>query len=175
MHANQTDVQRILGGVQQYVIPLFQRPYSWDTKQWSILWQDLVELCQEDKPRNHFIGSIVTMPSKSVPEGVTKFILIDGQQRLTTLLVLLAAVRDKARVQPGNLGEKIADLLLKNRHQDGTDVYKVLPTQVDRGAFAAIMDGSAPRQDGQIAKALEFVEKKLRLHAEVGLERLYTV
>ena len=99
MHANQTDVQRILGGVQQYVIPLFQRPYSWDTKQWSILWQDLVELCQDDKPRNHFIGSIVTMPSKSVPEGVTKFILIDGQQRLTTLLVLLAVVRDRARTQ----------------------------------------------------------------------------
>jgi uncharacterized protein with ParB-like and HNH nuclease domain len=80
MHANQTDIQRILGGVQQYVIPLFQRPYSWDSKQWTTLWQDLVELCEDEKPRNHFIGSIVTIPSKSVPEGVTKFILIDGQQ-----------------------------------------------------------------------------------------------
>jgi uncharacterized protein with ParB-like and HNH nuclease domain len=175
MHANQTDIQRILGGVQQYVIPLFQRPYSWDTKQWSTLWQDLVELCQEDKPRNHFIGSIVTMPSKSVPEGVTKFILIDGQQRLTTLLVLLAVVRDKARTQAGNLGDKIDDLLLKNRHQDGSDVYKVLPTQMDRDAFAASMDGAALRGGGQIAKAFEYFEKKLRLHPQIGLEKLYTV
>jgi uncharacterized protein with ParB-like and HNH nuclease domain len=132
MHANQTDIQRILGGVQQYVIPLFQRPYSWDSKQWTTLWQDLAELCEDEKPRNHFIGSIVTIPSKSVPEGVTKFILIDGQQRLTTLLVLLAVVRDKARKQPGNLSDKIDDLLLKNRHQEYTDVYKLLPTQMNR-------------------------------------------
>src|SRR5947208_6246364 len=126
MHANQTDVQKILGGVQQYVIPLFQRPYTWETKQWNILWSDLAELCEEQKPRYHFIGSIVTMPSKSVPEGVSKFVLIDGQQRLTTLLVLLAAVRDKSR-RDGDvkLAEKIDDLMLKNRHQDNTDVYKV--------------------------------------------------
>src|SRR5262245_53511693 len=80
VHANQTDIQSILGNVRQYVTPLFQRPYSWDTKQWSTLWQDLRELCEDDKPRNHFIGSIITMPSRSVPEGVTKFTLIDGQQ-----------------------------------------------------------------------------------------------
>jgi uncharacterized protein with ParB-like and HNH nuclease domain len=175
MHANQTDVQRILGGVQQYVIPLFQRPYSWGTKQWLTLWQDLVELCAEDKPRNHFIGSIVTMPSKSVPEGVTKFILIDGQQRLTTILVLLAVVRDKARKLPGNLGDKIDDLLLKNRHQDGADVYKLLATQVDRAGFAAIIDCSTLPAEGQIAKAFEFFEKKLRLKPDVNLEKLYTV
>ncbi len=175
MHANQTDTQRILGGVQQYVIPLFQRPYSWGTKQWSILWQDLVELCEDDKPRNHFIGSIVTMPSKSVPEGVTKFILIDGQQRLTTLLVLLAAVRDKARTMPGNLGDKIDDLLLKNRHQDGTDVFKLLPTQLDRSSFAAIMEGGVLPKEGQIWKAFDFFQKKLRLQSEVNLEKLNTV
>jgi uncharacterized protein with ParB-like and HNH nuclease domain len=43
---------------------------------------------------NHFLGSIVTMPTKSVPEGVTKYLLIDGQQRLTTLFILLALIRD---------------------------------------------------------------------------------
>ena len=175
MHANQTDIQKILGGVQQYVVPLFQRPYSWDTKQWATLWEDLLELCGDGKPRNHFIGSIVTMPSRSVPEGVTKFILIDGQQRLTTLLVLLAAIRDKARRQPGKVADKIDDLLLKNRHQDGHDVYKLLPTQVDRGAFCAIMDGKRPPGEPQIARAFEFFDKKLRLQTEVELERLYTV
>jgi uncharacterized protein with ParB-like and HNH nuclease domain len=175
MHANQTDTQRILGGVQQYVIPLFQRPYSWDTKQWSALWQDLVELCEDDRPRNHFIGSIVTMPSKSVPEGVTKFILIDGQQRLTTLLVLLAAVRDQARKLPGNLADKIDDLLLKNRHQDGLDMYKLLPTQVDRNAFCAIMDGKTLEKGGKIAGTFQFFQKKLRLQPEVNLDKLYTV
>ncbi len=175
MHANQTDIQRILGGVQQYVIPLFQRPYSWGTKQWNTLWKDLVELCEEDKSRNHFIGSIVTLPSRSVPEGVTKFILIDGQQRLTTLLVLLAAMRDKARKEPGNLGDKIDDLLLKNRHQDGSDIYKVLPSQGDRATFCALMDGSQPPKDDKLASAFEFFEKRLRLSPDIGLERLHDV
>ncbi|HZY89612.1 MAG TPA: DUF262 domain-containing protein [Gemmataceae bacterium] len=175
MHANQTDVQRILGNVQQYVIPLFQRLYSWKPQQWTTLWQDLVELCDDEKPRNHFIGSIVTMPSKSVPEGVTKFILIDGQQRLTTLLVLLAAIRDKARKQSGNLANQVEDLLLKNRHQDGNDVYKLLPTQADREGFFTIMDGKTPPKEGQIAKAYEFFEKRLRLHTEIGLDKLHNV
>lgn len=176
MHANQTDVQKILGGVQQYVVPLFQRPYSWETRQWTKLWADLAELCEEPKPRNHFIGSIVTMPERSVPEGVSKFVLIDGQQRLTTMLVLLAAVRDKARRDGDTkLADKIDDLMLKNRHQDDTDVYKLLPTQADRAAFCAIMDGTPPTTAGGIAAAHAFFEKKLRSPSAPVLDRLYTV
>ena len=176
MHANQTDVQKILGGVQQYVIPLFQRPYSWDTKQWGVLWEDLIELCDEAVPRNHFIGSVVTMPSKSVPEGVSKYVLIDGQQRLTTLLLVLAAVRDKAR-QGGDekLGNKIDDLSLKNRYQDGTDVYKLLPTQDDRPQFFAVMDANGSTGGGRIASAYGYYEKKLRTLSAPDLEKLYTV
>jgi uncharacterized protein with ParB-like and HNH nuclease domain len=141
MQANETKVQSLFDNVRQYVIPLFQRPYSWEMKHWETLWQDIAELCEEAQPRSHFIGSIVNMPSRSVPEGVTKYVLIDGQQRLTTILVLFAALRDHARRrQAGNLADKIDDLLLKNRHQEGTDVYKLLPTQVDRPAFQAVMD-----------------------------------
>src|SRR4051812_16780252 len=110
MHAAETKIQTIIDSQRQYVIPLFQRPYSWESKQWTTLWQDLMELCEDDTPRNHFIGSIVTMPSHSVPEGVTKYIVIDGQQRLTTLLVLLACIRDRARTQSGNLADKIDDV-----------------------------------------------------------------
>jgi uncharacterized protein with ParB-like and HNH nuclease domain len=175
MHASETKIQTIIDSQRQYLIPLFQRPYSWESPQWTALWQDLAELCDEESPRNHFIGSIVTVPSKSVPEGVTKFILIDGQQRLTTLLVLLALIRDKARKQPGNLADKIDDLLLKNRHQEGADVYKLLPTQVDRSAFCAIMD-SAPAPKGEpVTGAYEFFERRLRLQPDFGLEKLYDV
>jgi uncharacterized protein with ParB-like and HNH nuclease domain len=173
MHANETKIQAIIDCQRQYVIPLFQRPYSWESPQWTTLWQDLAELCEEENPRSHFIGSIVTMPSKCVPEGVTKFILIDGQQRLTTLLVMLAAIRDKARKQPGNLADKIDDLLLRNRYQEGTDVYKLLPTQVDRPAFYAGMDASPRPKGTPISAAYEFFERRLRLNPDVGLESLY--
>jgi uncharacterized protein with ParB-like and HNH nuclease domain len=175
MHAAETKIQTIIDSQRQYVIPLFQRPYSWESPQWATLWQDLAELCEEEHPRNHFIGSLVTMPSKSVPEGVTKYILIDGQQRLTTLLVLLAVIRDKARKQAGNLAEKIDDLLLKNRHQEGTDVYKLLPTQVDRPAFCAIMDAAPAPKGSPVSGTYEFFERRLRLNPDVGLEKLYNV
>jgi uncharacterized protein with ParB-like and HNH nuclease domain len=175
MHAGETKIQAIIDGMRQYVIPLFQRPYRWESPQWAKLWQDLLDLCEEESPRSHFIGSIVTMPSKSVPEGVTKFILIDGRQRLTTLLVLLAVVRDKGRKQPGNLAGMIDDLLLKNRYQEGTDLYKLLPTQVDRQAFCAVMDGTPAPKGSLITGAYEFFERKMRLNPEVGLEQLYNV
>ena len=107
MKASETHLGKILEGNNQFVVPLFQRPYTWDESRWKVLWTDLVELCEDetdtvrDKP--HFMGSIVTVPTRSVPEGVTKFLLIDGQQRLTTLQVLLAALRDSARGMPGSL------------------------------------------------------------------------
>jgi uncharacterized protein with ParB-like and HNH nuclease domain len=175
MHAGETKIQAIIDGQRQYVVPLFQRPYSWETTPWSTLWQDLAELCEEENPRNHFIGSIVTMPSRSVPEGVTKYIMIDGQQRLTTLLLLLAVMRDKARKQTGNLADRIDDLLLKNRHQEGLDAYKVLPTQVDRPAFRAIMDSTTAAKGAPITIAYEFFERRLRLGPEIALEKLYNV
>ena|SRR2546422_11020261 len=90
MKASETKLQRVIEGTNQYVVPLFQRPYSWDTKEWTVLWDDLVELYEEENPRTHFIGSIVTMPTQSVPEGVAKFLLIDGQQRFTTTFLLLS-------------------------------------------------------------------------------------
>jgi uncharacterized protein with ParB-like and HNH nuclease domain len=62
MHAGETKIQAIIDSTRQYVVPLFQRPYSWESLQWAALWHDLASLCEEDNPRNHFIASIVTMP-----------------------------------------------------------------------------------------------------------------
>jgi len=87
MQAKETKLQDIIEGTKQYVIPLFQRTYSWTNREWEILWKDLVELCEMNNPRTHFIGSIVNMPTVSIPEGVAKYLLIDGQQRLTTTQV----------------------------------------------------------------------------------------
>jgi uncharacterized protein with ParB-like and HNH nuclease domain len=72
-------------------VPLFQRPYSWERKEWQALWDGIVELCAEDHPRTHFLGSIVTMAVSSVPEGVSQYLLIDGQQQLTTIFYLYTA------------------------------------------------------------------------------------
>jgi uncharacterized protein with ParB-like and HNH nuclease domain len=116
MKANETIFRRIIEGSNQYVVPLFQRTYSWDRKNWNQLWEDLMELYEHENSHNHFMGSIVTMPTKSVPEGVAKYLLIDGQQRMTTLFILLSLIQDNSKnEQTGKLNDEIHDTLLVNQ------------------------------------------------------------
>jgi len=175
MKANETKLQMIIEGTKQFVVPLFQRPYSWEQKHWDVLWDDLLDLCEEDQPRNHFMGSIVTMPAISVPEGVTKYVLIDGQQRLTTILLILALIRDNAKNLPGTLANQIEDLLLLNRYQEGTDIYKLLPTQADRDSFMSIMKGDSPVDGTQLGKACRYFTTKLRTTPALDLDKLRRV
>lgn len=174
MKASETKLQRIIEGTSQYVVPLFQRTYSWKEKEWGTLWDDLTDLCEEAEPRSHFIGSIVTMPTRSVPEGVAKYLLIDGQQRLTTLFILLAILRDQTKDQ-GNLAAEIQQTLLTNPFKQGLDTFKLLPTHADRESFQQIILGQGAVADGHIGKAKTYFEKKLRSLNSAGLEKLKSV
>ncbi|MCW5890561.1 MAG: DUF262 domain-containing protein [bacterium] len=157
--ANETKLIRIIEGTNQYLVPHFQRPYTWQRKNWDTLWADVEALlggeAPSETPREHFMGAIVTAPAHSVPEGVTKYLLIDGQQRLTTLLTMLAAIRDRARLlDDQKLANRIHELYLTNRYQDGLDQYKLLPTQGnepqhnDRSAFMRIVDAEEQAHPG---------------------------
>ncbi len=120
MQAKETKLQDIIEGTKQYVIPLFQRTYSWTNKEWEVLWKDVAELCEAENPRTYFIGSIVNMPTVSVPEGVAKYLLIDGQQSLTTIFVLLTLLRNKAREASNErFADEINNTLLVNQYKDG--------------------------------------------------------
>lgn len=163
MQANETKFQPIIEGTKQYVVPLFQRPYSWDKKEWDVLWDDLVWLCENEEPSSHFIGSIVTMPTISVPEGVFKLLLIDGQQRLTTIFILLSLLRDAARNNANNdLAQEIEQTMLVNPFKKGTDYFKLLPTQIDRDIFKTLIQGEEFSTDGRILQCYRFFERKLK-------------
>lgn len=163
MQAKETKLQDIIEGTKQYLIPLFQRTYSWTSKEWDVLWKDLVELCEMENPRTHFIGSIVNMPTVSVPEGVAKYLLIDGQQRLTTIFIILILLRNKAR-ENNNLrfADEINNTLLVNQYKDGPDHYKLMPTQVDRLTYQNLINGHPNEAENQLTRAYAFFEKKLR-------------
>jgi len=163
MQAKETKLQDIIEGTKQYVIPLFQRTYSWTNKEWEILWKDLLELCEAENPRTHFIGSIVNMPTVSVPEGVAKFLLIDGQQRLTTIFILLTLLRNKAReAQKQDFAEEINNTLLVNPYKKDNDFFKLMPTQIDRDTYKNFINGKANATESQLTRAYNFFEKKLR-------------
>ncbi len=163
MQAKETKLQDIIEGTKQYVIPLFQRTYSWTSKEWEVLWKDLVELSEMENPRTHFIGSIVNMPTVSVPEGVAKYLLIDGQQRLTTIFILLALLRDRAKKnQNKEFAEEINNTLLVNPYKKDNEFYKLLPTQIDRETYKNLINGTINNTENQLTRAYTFFEKKLK-------------
>lgn len=175
MQAKETKLQDIIEGTKQYVIPLFQRTYSWTSMEWEVLWKDLVELCEMENPRTHFIGSIVNMPTVSVPEGVAKYLLIDGQQRLTTIFILLTLLRNKAREsQNARFADEINNTLLVNQYKDGVDHYKLMPTQVDRITYQNLINGIANEEENQLTRAYAYFDKKLK-QVELEPEKLKKV
>jgi uncharacterized protein with ParB-like and HNH nuclease domain len=139
MEASPVNIIQYFDGSKQGIIPLFQRPYSWEPKDWNTLWEDLMAQYEEADRGSHFMGAIVTVPVRSVPVGVTKHLVIDGQQRLTTISILLAAIRDKARDAGDAPTEGIISDLLVNRHYKAPDDLKLVPTQSDRAAYNALV------------------------------------
>ena len=163
MKANQVVFQDLLNGKIQYAVPLYQRTYSWEEKQWEQLWMDLLEVYDMSKPRNHFIGSVVTQQVLTSPEGTSRYTLIDGQQRMTTLFVILGVIQQKAKQEAyDDLAEEIRYSCLLNQFGKGEERTKLMPTQRDREAFALMMNGEIPTDRSQIAKARDYFEEALR-------------
>jgi len=144
MEAQAKIIVRILNDNDQYIVPLFQRSYSWQKDNWVRLFNDINALMEDDKRPVHFLGPLVCTPviKEVVPDSITCFQLIDGQQRLTTLTVILAALRDVSLARGyTKLAEKIKDQFLVHRWEQGINRFKVLPRTGDREALEAIIDG----------------------------------
>ncbi len=165
MKAEETKLEKILEGTQQYMVPLFQRPYSWENKQWEKLWEDLIDLTEQKPMRPHFMGSIVTIETNSVPGKVREFLLIDGQQRLTTILILLAVIRDRAKQneETEELGKEINETLLINPFKRDSERYKLQPTEADKLDFHQVIDKSSPNSEKSLINdCYRFFDTKLR-------------
>ncbi|GGP73428.1 GmrSD restriction endonuclease domain-containing protein [Saccharothrix coeruleofusca] len=163
MKASETTLRSLLQGERQYVVPLYQRPYSWERKDLDQLWQDIIGVVDSGGTASHFLGSVVLAPSPAnTPAGVQVWLVVDGQQRLTTLSILLCAIRDHVRGEDARLAEKIDDLYLFNRFADGQERYTLLPTQADRPSWIKLLE-RAPDAGGtdRIGEAYRFFRKAL--------------
>lgn len=155
----------------QFVIPTWQRLYSWEDKQWEDLWDDLMNMydrLQQGQTIEHFLGPIVVKTTEERVGQMSKRILIDGQQRLTTLTVLCALLRTIANGSKDNqLGDEIADSFIFNRYaKSPADRLKLSPTQADMKAFKIITDSQQLDQlwstGSQLARAWDFFVDKLK-------------
>jgi hypothetical protein len=158
----------------QYEIPPFQRPYVWtEEDQWQPLWDDIEALADEAlgvdleaepvEPTTHFLGAVVIKQLQSSPGNPQRWWVIDGQQRLTTLQLLL----DAAQIVTENHGEAddaqdLAGLVLNGKSKFASSPlrFKVWPSRPDRVAFEQAMDNdvevSESLADARIARAHRF-------------------
>lgn len=152
MKADPYDIKTVFGLNRQLFAPLFQRPYVWKQKeQWEPLWQDICKVADElfagnDECRPHFLGAVVLDQLKTPLSKPDARSIIDGQQRLTTLQLLLEAVRDLCfgREELNLLCLQLENLLYNEAVKDDGDRFKVMPTNVDQPVYRAIMDTTSP-------------------------------
>ncbi|MFF0232691.1 DUF262 domain-containing protein [Micromonospora sp. NPDC005254] len=150
--AAETTLQGLLEGTKQYQVPLYQRTYSWTKAQLARLWEDVRKLAEDrvDSPgATHFIGSLVLAPSPANgPAGLAEFLVVDGQQRLTSLTILLCAIRDhRAQHEDPKHRDRLNQQYLTNPWEQGQRRWKLVPTQADRDAYVACLE-STPQAGG---------------------------
>lgn len=150
--ARETTLRELLEGSKQYQVPLYQRTYSWSKVQLERLWEDIRTLADdrvEYASTTHFIGSLVLASSPTNgPTGVSEYLVVDGQQRLTTLSLLLCAIRDHRAVhEDPEHRERLNQQYLVNKWKPEQHRLKLVPTQADRESYLACLD-STPHAGG---------------------------
>ncbi|GII30042.1 DUF262 domain-containing protein [Planotetraspora mira] len=167
MKANETTLRRLIQGDQQLLVPLYQRQYTWERDQLAQLWADIkaqVDILadgRQDAP-SHFLGSVVLAPGPDLAPSRSQWIVVDGQQRLTTLMLALCAIRDHLTAEDPEHRERIDELHLINKFQHGEMRYRLLPTQGDRAAFKACVDQVQEQGTGSlVGNAYQFFKSML--------------
>ena len=154
MQVNVLTLQNLIQKDIQYRIPLYQRPYVWnEDEQWQYLWEDIVRLAEVlidgQSVADHFMGptvhEIVTVPPGKQPVRL----VIDGQQRLTTLQLITKACHDLAEQLGFSKYKEAFSRMTFNTHplnEGQDDGFKVLPTNVDRETFRLLMEVQTPEE-----------------------------
>ncbi len=147
MKATEAKLLDLLKKAPQFVIPIYQRTYSWTEKECQQLWDDIVRTGSNDAISVHFIGSIVYI-EKGIGNPVTHqspMLVIDGQQRLTTVTLLIAALaKALGETEPvdGFSAEQLRGYYLLNPLEKEERRYKLILSQTDKASLIAIVGGT---------------------------------
>ncbi len=160
MKATEAKLLDFLKKSPQFVIPIYQRTYSWTEKECRQLWDDIVRCGKTDNIVVHFVGSIVYVESGlSQVTHQVPLLVIDGQQRLTTLSLLLAALAQAVGdTEPfdGFSQRKIKNYYLVNPEESGDRHYKLILSQTDKDSLTAIVSGGQQPQNPSVRVTTNF-------------------
>ena len=143
MKATEANLLEFLSVRKQLVIPIYQRTYSWTRSQCQQLWQDILRVATDETIPAHFIGSVVY-----IQEGIyhatsaQQMLVIDGQQRLTTVSLILLAIANTIDDEQAQLinSATIRDYYLFNNLMKGEQKYKIMLTQSDKDTFINLLE-----------------------------------
>ena len=172
MKANEANLLDLMGVAKmQFIIPVYQRVYSWGTKECAVLWDDVMRAGRDDA--SHFVGSMLYIPeAESSATSISRVLLIDGQQRMTTFSLMIAALADYLESNPdgaGFLGDLKISALRKNYLYNDDDYngmarYKLVLSQDDKETLFSIVSKSPMPLDksDRIVENYAFFSDKMR-------------
>ena len=168
----------LINGNKQFVVPVFQRDYSWTPEQCKQLWLDVSRTGKDDRGSPHFMGSIVYVDTGQNSAAFSSWLVIDGQQRLTTLALLLIALRNHIRETDWKGGEdsptakKIDAYFLKNTLERGNKRYKLALRRRDNPTLRSLVDGDTLDEtttSQSVLDAYEWFAERLKVEANSTL------
>ncbi|GAA9465279.1 DUF262 and DUF1524 domain-containing protein [Helicobacter pylori] len=144
---------------KQFVIPIYQRLYSWEKEQCKQLWDDIIKTGGNDQIEGHFIGSIVFVHDGIYTTSHNELLIIDGQQRLTTITLLFIALRDHLNDEDEFLKkfscQKIQNRYLINSDEKGDKKFKLILSEPDRDTLLSLIDKDKRKPSEPSSKIME--------------------
>jgi len=156
----------------QFIIPIYQRTYSWTEQECQQLWEDILRTGSNDEISSHFVGSIVYIEKGLYNvTGHTPLLVIDGQQRLTTVSIILEALaRQLGEAEPvdGFSPQKLRSYYLLNPLEEGDRRYKLLLTQTDKESLLALLNQKKLPEEYslRLKENFEYFGKKIKEYGD---------
>ena len=168
MKATEAKFLEFLRKSPQFAIPIYQRTYSWTEQECNQLWNDILRAGRNDAILAHFTGSIVYIQKGLYQvSSHSPLLVIDGQQRLTTVMLILEALARRVTSEEpldGFSAKKLRNYYLLNPEEDGDRAFKLLLTQTDKQSLLALLQHlSLPAEPSlRITTNFAFFEEKIR-------------
>jgi len=185
MKASSANFLTVIKGPKQFVIPIYQRTYSWQIAQCNKLFNDILRISKDASSPGHFIGSVVYFQeSIHTVSDVPKLLVIDGQQRLTTITIMIAALAEFVRDNQVDIDTsytKLQNYYLLNAEEEGDLRFKLLLTRRDKDSLINIIRGVPLGSDAslRIVDNFNFFKEKINTENSLdvynGIMRLFIV